>query len=155
MIDQLKHNWQFLSQKEKREIANFVAKEMQPLSSGTAELILADLNKLAKTNFRPVKSNLKLIQARLNEGHSFEDIEQVVARKCLEWRDNPAMAQYLRPATLFNAEKFNQYVGQLSMEVPRGTNQGQSTSRTARVTAELKRIAEEDIRKNGFTDKLD
>lgn len=33
-------------------------------------------------------------------------------------------------------------------------HQKQSTSRTARVTAELQRIAAEDIAKNGFTDKL-
>jgi len=119
MLNTLKEFWPQLPDKEKREISNFVSKQMQPQAAEEAKYLLAHLNKLAHRNFRPVSANLRLIQARLAEGYTREDIEQVIARKCLEWRENPTMSQYLRPATLFNAEKFNQYIGQLDAPLPK------------------------------------
>ena len=76
------------------------------------------LNSLAGRNYKPVPSNIKFLKARLAEGHTPQEIADVIARKCAEWLDDPKMAQYLRPATLFNAEKFNQYVGELGQPLP-------------------------------------
>jgi uncharacterized phage protein (TIGR02220 family) len=56
---------------------------------------------------------LKLITARLKTGASVADCRQVIAKKTREWQGNPKMDEYLRPATLFNATKFEQYVGEL------------------------------------------
>lgn len=70
------------------------------------------LNNLAGTNYKPVENNLKLIRARLNEGYSIQDIENVIKSKCAEWLGTKD-EKYLRPATLFGAEKFNNYFGQV------------------------------------------
>ena len=76
-------------------------------------LILNHLNKIANTSFREVKSNLDFIRSRLKEGATVEDAKKVIEMKSGEWKGTDR-AIYLRPMTLFNASKFNQYVGQLS-----------------------------------------
>lgn len=78
----------------------------------TAIDVLDYLNQKSRSRYKPVEANLRLIRARLDEGHSFADLTGVVDMQCDKWRDSK-MAQYLRPATLFNAEKFNQYIGVL------------------------------------------
>lgn len=75
--------------------------------------ILENLNSITGHEYKPVDSNLKLIRARINEGHSKEDIIAVVLMKFEEW-DGTKQEQYLRPKTLFSAENFNQYVGVLA-----------------------------------------
>jgi uncharacterized phage protein (TIGR02220 family) len=75
--------------------------------------ILQFLNEKTKRAYRPVDSNLKLIIARLKSGVTVMDCRQVIAKKTREWKGNEKMAEYLRPATLFNATKFEQYVGEL------------------------------------------
>ena len=80
--------------------------------------ILHHLNIVTGKAFKPVASNLKLITARLKEGHTEAEIIAVIDRKCSEWMHDDKMKQYLRPSTLFNAEKFNAYVGELGVETP-------------------------------------
>lgn len=86
---------------EKRENQNPEARE-----------ILGFLNAKTGKAFRPVSANLDLITARLKEGYSEQDIRQVIARKCRDWSADDKMAEYLRPATLFNRTNFSQYVGE-------------------------------------------
>ncbi len=71
------------------------------------------LNQKTGRRYEAVEANLKLVRARLREGHTLSIIRQVVDHKCEQWSKDPKMREYLRPSTLFNAEKFNQYVGQL------------------------------------------
>lgn len=78
-----------------------------------AQKVLDHLNEKAKRKYRPVPANLSLINARLQEGATFDQLTQVIDAKVREWSRNAKMRKYLRPATLFNAQKFNQYVGQL------------------------------------------
>ena len=80
--------------------------------------ILNFLIKRSNKSFKHVPSNLKLITARLKEGHKICDLTAVIEMKVKEWENDPKMAKYIRPATLFNAEKFNQYVGELGVETP-------------------------------------
>lgn len=75
--------------------------------------IIDYLNKKTGSKFKPVDSHIKLISARIKEGHTIDDIKKVIDSKCDEWLTNTEFKKYLRPATLFNTEKFNQYVGQL------------------------------------------
>lgn len=72
--------------------------------------ILEFLNLKAERTFRPVEENLRFIRARLNTSTP-EDLKGVIARKTREWK-NTEHEKYLRPATLFNATKFEQYVGE-------------------------------------------
>lgn len=84
----------------------------------TAREILGFLNAKTGRNYRMVDANLGPIMARLKEGASERDFRVVIARKCREWGTDEKMAHYLRPATLFNATKFAQYVGEVPPETP-------------------------------------
>lgn len=78
-----------------------------------AREILGFLNAKTGRNYRMVDANLGPIMARMKEGATIRDLRAVVARKCREWEGDDRMVGYLRPATLFNATKFNQYVGEV------------------------------------------
>lgn len=95
----------------------------------TASKVIEYLNQRTGSKFRPVKSNLSLINARFNEGHSLDDVIAVIDRKCAEWSNDSKMRQYLRPSTLFNAEKFNTYVGQIGSPIPCSGGAGDHASR--------------------------
>jgi len=82
----------------------------------TAILILETLNATVGSKFKPTKSNLTLVNARLKEGITETELIRVIRKKHAEWGGDPQMRQYLRPATLFNREKCSQYVGQLGIE---------------------------------------
>lgn len=74
--------------------------------------ILQKLNLLSGHNYQPTEPNLKLIRGRFREGYTELDMTDVIQMQVDEWTDTK-WAQYLRPSTLFNAEKFNQYAGKL------------------------------------------
>lgn len=78
-----------------------------------AMAILDYLNTTADRNYKPVKANLSLIAARLNEA-TVDECRAVIDAKVQEWKHDPKMCGYLRPETLFGAVKFAGYLGQLS-----------------------------------------
>ena len=96
-----------VKQKSKRSEQNEAAKHL-----------IEYLNQKAGRKFRATPTNLKLITARLSEGYKPADVARVIERKCAEWLNDPQMSQYLRPSTLFNATKFNDYVGQIDTPLP-------------------------------------
>lgn len=81
--------------------------------SEEAKYILRFLNEKAGRSYREGEINLGFIVQRLKSGASVEDCKGVIARKVRQWRGGE-MEKYLRPATLFNATKFEQYVGEQS-----------------------------------------
>ena len=83
-----------------------------------ARRILAHLNEKSGRNYRPGKVNLDLICNRLKEASEAECMA-VVDCKARAWRYDAEMCDYLRPATLFNATKFAQYLG----EIPNATDE--------------------------------
>ena len=69
------------------------------------------LNSVTGSKYRAsTKSHSANIKARLNDGHSVDDLISVIKFKSGEWLTDPRMAQYLRPETLFQAGKFNGYL---------------------------------------------
>jgi uncharacterized phage protein (TIGR02220 family) len=98
---------------------------LKPLSGKPDESaeIINYLNNQTGKSFKPVTSNTKLIKARIAEGHNTADIKTVIDNKVREWSNDKKMSKYLRPATLFNAEKFNQYVGEVGVETIEDKNQ--------------------------------
>lgn len=78
-----------------------------------ARRILAFLNARTGKGFKDTVTNRRFVFARLEE-YTEEDIKAVIAYKVREWQKDPVMKKYLRPATLFNATKFNQYYGELN-----------------------------------------
>jgi uncharacterized phage protein (TIGR02220 family) len=75
--------------------------------------ILTFLNNKAGRNYRQSDTNLGYIIARLADSISPEQLRAIVVRKCREWGEDKRMSQYLRPATLFNKEKCEQYLGEM------------------------------------------
>ncbi len=77
------------------------------------------LNKKTEKKFKATKGNIKWIEARLNEGHTFEDFKKVIDIKTSQWKNDKVNNKYLRPETLFG----NKFDGYLNEEVtPRGTD---------------------------------
>lgn len=81
-----------------------------------ARELLEFLNFRSGKNFRMVPANLKLIEARLASGVTPQRVKQVILRKWREWEVRPEMQKFLRPETLFNATKFEQYLGEMPVE---------------------------------------
>lgn len=88
----------------------------QEPSNKEAADILAYLNVSAKRNYKPVPANLNLIAARLKEGATPDECRLVIDAKVAAWGGDTKMSEYIRPATLFNATKFAQYVGELGSQ---------------------------------------
>ena len=82
--------------------------------------IIAYLNeKLENKPPRGFKDNnqqtLKLLNARLKD-YTKADILAVIDVKCEQWAENSGMRKFLRPATLFNVNKFESYVNEINVE---------------------------------------
>lgn len=84
------------------------------LINNEAIQVLEFLNEKAQRFYRPTETNLKLISARLAEGMTAQNLRSIIAKKLREWGDNPEMAMYLRPKTLFSRTNCEQYYGELS-----------------------------------------
>jgi len=92
--------------------------------NGDVDAIIDYLNDCAQTKYRHTDTNRKLINARLKD-YSTSEVCDVIDKKCGEWKGTE-MARYLRPSTLFNATKFEEYLNQKIIEGNKnGTNQFQ------------------------------
>ncbi len=80
----------------------------------TPELeILNYLNSVTQSKFRPIKSNLSKISALFKAGFTKEEMMQVIQLKTVQWKNNPVMAGYLCPTTLFRESNFEKYVNEV------------------------------------------
>lgn len=72
--------------------------------------IVAYLNTATESDYKSTTKNTQgYINARLSEGYTVEDFEAVIDLKVKEW-NNTDMDKYLRPETLFNSAKFEDYL---------------------------------------------
>jgi len=76
---------------------------------------LQKLNEITCSNFREIKSNLTKISALFKQGFTKDQIIEVIILKVAEWKNNPVMAPYLRPSTLFRDTNFENYVNQVNL----------------------------------------
>lgn len=88
-----------------------------PSLIGQAEEVTDYLNRRAGKAFKarnpkgqPTK-NANHIMARLKEGYSVTDCQEVVDNRIRAWSGDAKMAEFIRPQTLFNSEKFEAYLG--------------------------------------------
>lgn len=75
--------------------------------------VIAYLNEVAKKKF-PVGSvsAFQPFSARYDEGATEEQFRHVIEVKCAQWIGNPEREMYVRPQTLFGAEKFWGYANE-------------------------------------------
>lgn len=92
-------------------------KEVPPVSPSPlrdeARAVLAFLNEKTSRHYRDTEANLRLIECRLRDGATLQDCKTIIAKKWRDWGTDPKMTSYVRPATLFNATKFEQYRGEI------------------------------------------
>jgi uncharacterized phage protein (TIGR02220 family) len=82
--------------------------------AGETDDVLLYLNRVAGTRFQPTPKNRAFVRARLADGYTAYVLKLVAYDRARRWRHDPKMVEYLRPATLWNAEKCDQYAGQIS-----------------------------------------
>lgn len=81
------------------------------------------LNIKANRNYRPGTTKTKsLISARLKD-YTVEDLKAVIDFKVGEWLENEKMNKYLRPETLFNETKFENYINELPSQAKEKSSQ--------------------------------
>lgn len=86
--------------------------ELEVYKKDTFEHIVNHLNQILKSNYKSNGAKVKsLITARLNEGFTIEDFEQVHINKYAEWHNDEKMCKFLRPETLYGT-KFESYLNQ-------------------------------------------
>jgi uncharacterized phage protein (TIGR02220 family) len=104
---------------------NNLTKPNQQVLLCDVEAVIAFLNEKTGRHYRfreglndtgSLSVNAKMVMARLQSGASVMQCRQVIAMKAREWRTDEKMAKFLRPATLFGKEKFEQYLGELGQQ---------------------------------------
>jgi len=69
-------------------------------------------NKTGKKFKWQTESTRKHINARLEDGYTYEDFCKVIDNKCEAWLNDPRMNTYLRPDTLFTPSHFESYLNE-------------------------------------------
>jgi uncharacterized phage protein (TIGR02220 family) len=88
--------------------------------SSDVRVIIEHLNQAVGSRFdHRSKDSIKHISARLRDGFSVDEIKTVIDKKAAEWLNDDTMHKYLRPTTLFNREKFENYLNQPTRKGPR------------------------------------
>lgn len=75
--------------------------------------ILNFLNEVTGSKFREIKSNISKITGLLKQDFTKEQIIEVIQLKVVQWKNNPKMAMYLRPSTLFLEKNFENYINEI------------------------------------------
>lgn len=115
LVRQFEAIWANAGRAERKMIREIVEGTRGPKTKEAkeaAERILCFLNEKTGRNYRSADVNIKPIMQRLQSGITEQELRAVVAKKCRDWKGSN-MESYLRPATLFNREKCEQYVGEL------------------------------------------
>ena len=78
-----------------------------------AVIVLTHLNSATGRAFRQCDSTITLIEQRLREvDGDVNGIKQMISRQVRLWGSDPKMVEYLRPTTLFQRSKFQDYYDQ-------------------------------------------
>lgn len=91
-----------------KQIDDTIAREKEE----KIDKIIEYLNRVAEKKYRTdVISNRKVIGAIIAKYGSAE-IKKVIDRKVAQWKGNSKMEKYIRPQTLFKADKFEAYLNE-------------------------------------------
>lgn len=93
------------------KILEIVKEEKVNITFPISNDVIEYLNEKADKKFRDTPSSAKFIVARYKEGYMFNDFKKVIDNKCAQWIDTD-FDKFLRPSTLFNATKFQEYLAE-------------------------------------------
>jgi len=107
--------WPTAPARVKTAIRKIVAEEEAKAHDAEAREILEHLNskRPGKRGFRAVETHLRLIRARLADGITAQQLRAIVTVKARQVAAGEFPERYLRPETLFNATKCENYLGEL------------------------------------------
>lgn len=114
-VSQFNKLWRECTSSEKEQIKAIVegvGKTSKQLRDDARDII-EFLNRKTGRRYRANGSTLEIVMARLRSGASKQELKAVVAKKCMDWREDERMEQYLRPKTLFSRTNFENYLGEI------------------------------------------
>jgi uncharacterized phage protein (TIGR02220 family) len=107
---------------EKRGTKNTTKKVASKQTIKEATQILEYLNSKADTTYSTKQgTNLDLIISRMQEGYTISDFKYVIDYKVKDWKGTD-WVKYLRPITLFNKAKFENYLNSSINDTKSTTN---------------------------------
>lgn len=106
---------------ESESVYEYVSdKEDKDILSDAVSEIVDYLNDKAGTKYKAsTKSTVSSIKGRIAEGYTLDDFKTVIDKKVKAWKNDPKMAAYLRPETLFRPGHFESYLNEI--EVNKGS----------------------------------
>ena len=103
---------QVVNHKDKQNTENENEYEIESKYENDIDIVINTMNKILETNYKlKTITTRKFIRARLKEGFTIDQLISVIEKKKAEWIGTNQEI-YLRPATLFNATKFEGYLNQ-------------------------------------------
>ncbi|MFA5243688.1 MAG: conserved phage C-terminal domain-containing protein [Pedobacter sp.] len=98
--------------KKDKKTHGHMTSHMENVNKDVIISIVSYLNIKAEKKFKTDSDKtIKTITARINEGYSENDFRKVIDTKCLKWKNDLKMSDYLRPETLFGT-KFESYLNE-------------------------------------------
>jgi len=95
---------------DKSKVRKKVFKKSDPEKQQMILQVVQYLNAVAETSYLPhTQATVDLIVARMSEGYKFEDFKTVIDNKVADWKGTD-WEKFLRPITLFSAQKFENYL---------------------------------------------
>jgi len=100
----------------------FVFQDDKPTKSNSPEIknlmqkVINYLNEQVSSTYTLSKANTECLSARIKEGYSFPDFKSVIDKKCKQWLGTEQQ-KYLRPITLFQSKKFENYLNEPEIEI--------------------------------------
>jgi len=89
-------------------------KNKKEVNSEVKELtikVIEYLNQKCGSTYKFSKCNMTIIGARHAEGYTISEFKRVIDKKCLQWL-HTVQEKYLRPITLFQSSKFENYLNE-------------------------------------------
>lgn len=97
----------FVFVEENKKSTKEYSKEIRDLS----EKVILYLNEKSQSTYTLSKPTLEVLSARIKEGYTISDFKCVIDNKVEQWYGT-TQQKYLRPITLFQAKKFENYLNE-------------------------------------------
>ena len=87
--------------------------------------VIKRFNEMTGSNYSlKTDSHRKIVSGRLNDGHSVETLLAIVAWKQKDWAKREDMKKFIRPSTLFQPGKFDNYLNEIPQDLMKATVDG-------------------------------
>src|ERR1035437_5927998 len=84
-------------------------------SPSNVESVISLFNSIVGTKYTTkTKDTNTMIENLFKKGHTLADFEAVIVKQFAKWQSDPKMIDFLRPATLFRASKFEGYLNSVA-----------------------------------------